>query len=68
MKFLQKSQAFFQKAGMIEGNIKQRSYFAMNEQDQLGPEGSYYEAQAQKARQARRARGDALYPLVITAL
>ena len=40
----------------------------MNEQDQLGPEGSYYETQAQKERQARRARGDALYPLVITTL
>ena len=40
----------------------------MNDQDHLGPEGSYYEAQAQKEQQARRARGDALYPLVITTL
>ena len=40
----------------------------MNDQDHLGPEGSYYEAKARQEQQARRARGDAIYPLAITVL
>jgi len=36
--------------------------------DGLGPEGSYYEAQKQKAEEARRRRSDATFPLTITAL
>lgn len=36
--------------------------------DGLGPEGSYYEAQRQKEERKRRAKSDAVYPLVITAV
>ena len=34
----------------------------------LGPEGSYYEAQARKEEAAKRAKSDAMFPILITGL
>lgn len=36
--------------------------------DGLGPEGSYYEAQAQREAEARRRKSDAMFPLTISTL
>lgn len=36
--------------------------------DGLGPEGSYYEAKAREEERARRQKGDAMYPLVVTTI
>lgn len=39
-----------------------------NERDALGPEGSYYEAEAKRRKEERRRKNDALFPLAISAL
>lgn len=40
----------------------------MSDHDGLGPEGSYFENKARREDEARRARGDAMFPVWITAL
>ena len=40
----------------------------MSDHDGLGPEGSYFENKARREEEARRARGDAMFPVWITAL
>ncbi|MCI5956780.1 MAG: hypothetical protein MRZ54_07340 [Clostridiales bacterium] len=40
----------------------------MDKHEGLGPEGSYYEAKEREEARARRAKGDAMFPLMITAL
>ncbi len=40
----------------------------MNHHEGLGPEGSYYEAKVRQEEEARRQKGDAMFPLAITAL
>ena len=38
----------------------------MSDHDGLGPEGSYFEHKARREEEARRARGDAMFPVWIT--
>ena len=40
----------------------------MSDHDGLGPEGSYFEHKARREEEARRARGDAMFPVWITVL
>lgn len=40
----------------------------MTDREGLGPEGSYFEHKARKEEKARRAKADAMFPLIITGL
>lgn len=40
----------------------------MSDHDGLGPEGSYFENKARREEEARKAKGDAMFPVWITAL